>query len=120
MCIRDSAYWVTYSKGELNYEANTYAEQFLGLDTATGMLTGVQNVALVANGSDPAMGTDNKDCTIAQYTDKAGQTAGVAASFKAEVSSDLLGQVVKVYFKKGASEMCIRDSRGPHRFGSKP
>ena len=32
-----NAYWVTYSKGELNYEANTYAEQFLGLDTATGM-----------------------------------------------------------------------------------
>ena len=107
-----NARWVTYSKGELNYEQNTYAEQFLGLATATGKLTGVQNVAAVANGSDPAQGTDNKNCTIAQYTDKNGTpNVGTAATFEAEISSDLLGQVVKVYYKKGAASSALADAQ---------
>lgn len=99
-----NARWVTYSKGELNYEANTYADQFLGLATVTGQLTGVQNVAAVANSGTPAQGADNKTCTISEYTDKANQTAGIDATFEAEISSDLLGQVVKVYYKKGAGD----------------
>lgn len=112
-----NAPYVSYNRGELQFgnaidSTKSYAEQYLGLETATGKLTAVQNVAAVANGRDPAMGTDNKDCTIAKYTDKAGTpNVGTAASFEAKVSSDLLGQVVKVYFKKSASGTGLADAQ---------
>ena len=93
------AEWVTYSKGELTYKGNTYAEQFLGLRTVEGILTATNSNKLgtVVNSISSSL---NESETVAVDA-FAGSTYDLVAVGDAD--DNLLGQPVKAYYKKAGT-----------------
>lgn len=93
-----NAYWVSYSKGELTYADNTYAQQYMKLYSATGTLVATQTNAIDATATDTVK-TDSKYSTITdvKYSNKSETTASV--DFEYAVPNELLGQEVRVYFR---------------------
>mgnify|MGYP000036877263 CR=1 FL=1 len=89
------AYAVSYNKGELTYDNQTYAEFALKLNTQEGILTDAGKVAL----------SYNKDATTYSISlDDDGEYITVGGvSFKTTVDASLLGQDVKVYYREGTT-----------------
>ena len=94
-----NAYWVSYTKGELTYANNTYAQQYMKLYSATGTLIETQTNAIDATATDTVK-TDSKYSVInnVKYSnsDKAVENP---VQFEYAVSNELLGQEVRVYFR---------------------
>ena len=89
------AEWVTYSKGELTYKGNTYAEQFLNLRTAEGILDETNSNKLGANMN--ASLNDSDKVRVTLYAPDANHNTTISAVGDADDS--LLGQPVKMYYK---------------------
>ena len=93
------AEWVTYSKGELTYKGNTYAEQFLGLRTAEGILDETNSNKLGANMN--ASLNDSDKVRVTFYApDALGNTTITAVG---DADDSLLGQPVKMYYKQAGT-----------------
>lgn len=90
------AEWVTYSKGELTYKGNTYAEQFLGLRTAEGILAETNSNKLGSSMSASLNDSDKVRVTL-YVADASGNYPTITAVGDADDS--LLGQPVKMYYK---------------------
>lgn len=88
------AEWVTYSKGELTYKGNTYAEQFLGLRTAEGILDETNSNKL--GGTMNASLNDSDKVRVTLYAAVNGNTTITAVG---DADDSLLGQPVKMYYK---------------------
>lgn len=93
------AEWVTYSKGELTYKGNTYAEQFLGLRTAEGILDETNSNKLGANMN--ASLNDSDKVRVTLYAPDANRNTTITAVGDADDS--LLGQPVKMYYKQAGT-----------------
>lgn len=94
-----NAYWVSYSKGELTYANNTYAQQYMKLYSATGTLTATQTNAIDATATDTVK-TDSKYSTISNVTYWNSNTVTRdPVDFEYDVPNELLGQEVRVYFR---------------------
>ncbi len=93
-----NAYWVSYSKGELTYADNTYAQQYMKLYSATGTLTATQTNA-IANDAIDTVKSENKYSTIenVKYSNDSNTTPSV--DFEYATPNELLGQEVRVYFR---------------------
>ena len=89
------AEWVTYSKGELTYKGNTYAEQFLNLRTAEGILDETNSNKLGDNMN--ASLNDSDKVRVTLYAPDANHNTTISAVGDADDS--LLGQPVKMYYK---------------------
>lgn len=92
------AEWVTYSKGELTYKGNTYAEQFLGLRTAEGILDETNSNKLGANMN--ASLNDSDKVRVTLYAPVNGNTTITAVG---DADDSLLGQPVKMYYKQAGT-----------------
>lgn len=91
------AEWVTYSKGELTYKGNTYAEQFLNLRTAEGILTDTNSNKLGTSADSISSSLNESDkVTVTLYAAVGGNTAITAVG---DADDSLLGQPVKMYYK---------------------
>ena len=90
------AEWVTYSKGELTYKGNTYAEQFLGLRTAEGILAETNSNKL-GNSMNASLNDSDKVRVTLYVADASGNYPTITAVGDADDS--LLGQPVKMYYK---------------------
>lgn len=92
-----NAYWVAYSKGELTYQDNTYAQQYMKLYSATGTLTETQTNA-IANEAVDTVKSDSKYSTIkdVKYSD---DKTDASVNFEYAAPNELLGQEVRVYFR---------------------
>lgn len=90
------AEWVTYSKGELTYKGNTYAEQFLGLRTAEGILAETNSNKLGSSMNASLNDSDKVRVTL-YVADASGNYPTISAVGDADDS--LLGQPVKMYYK---------------------
>ena len=93
------AEWVTYSKGELTYKGNTYAEQFLGLRTAEGILDETNSNKLGANMNASLNDSDKVRVTL-YAADAHGNTTITAVG---DADDSLLGQPVKMYYKQAGT-----------------
>lgn len=93
------AEWVTYSKGELTYKGNTYAEQFLGLRTVEGILTATNSNKLgtVVNSISSSL-NESETVFVDAFT---GTSDDLLATGDAD--DNLLGQPVKAYYKKAGT-----------------
>lgn len=94
------AEWVTYSKGELTYKGNTYAEQFLGLRTAEGILAETNSNKLGSSMSASLNDSDKVRVTL-YVADASGNYPTITAVGDADDS--LLGQPVKMYYKQAGT-----------------
>lgn len=94
-----NAYWVSYTKGELTYQGNTYAQQYMKLYSATGTLIETQTNAIDATATDTVK-TDSKYSVIdnVKYSNS-NETVNNPVQFEYAVSNELLGQEVRVYFR---------------------
>ena len=92
-----NAYWVSYSKGELTYADNTYAQQYMKLYSATGTLAATQTNAIATQASDTVK-TESKYSTITdvKYSD---DKTDASVDFEYATPNELLGQQVRVYFR---------------------
>lgn len=91
------AEWVTYSKGELTYKGNTYAEQFLNLRTAEGILTDTNSNKLGTSADSISSSLNDSDkVTVTLYAAVNGNTTITAVG---DADDSLLGQPVKMYYK---------------------
>lgn len=91
------AEWVTYSKGELTYKGNTYAEQFLNLRTAEGILTDTNSNKLGTSADSISSSLNESDkVTVTLYAAVGGNTTITAVG---DADDSLLGQPVKMYYK---------------------
>lgn len=89
--------WVTYSKGELTYKGNTYAEQFLNLRTAEGILTDTNSNKLGTSADNISSSLNESDkVTVTLYAAVGGNTTITAVG---DADDSLLGQPVKMYYK---------------------
>ena len=93
--------WVTYSKGELTYKGNTYAEQFLGLRTVEGILTDTNSNKLgtAANSVSSSL-NDSDKVRVTLYAAVNGITTITAVG---DADDSLLGQPVKMYYKQAGT-----------------
>lgn len=94
------AEWVTYSKGELTYKGNTYAEQFLGLRTAEGILAETNSNKLGSSMNASLNDSDKVRVTL-YVADASGNYPTITAVGDADDS--LLGQPVKMYYKQAGT-----------------
>lgn len=91
------AYAVSYNKGELTYDNLTYAEFALKLDTSEGMLVNAGKVALNADQNATVPDDDGDQIELKNVGN------GEEKTFKTTVDASLLGQDVKVYYRKGTT-----------------
>ena len=91
------AEWVTYSKGELTYKGNTYAEQFLNLRTAEGILTDTNSNKLGTSADSISSSLNESDkVTVTLY---AAVNGNITITAVGDADDSLLGQPVKMYYK---------------------
>ena len=94
-----NAYWVSYTKGELTYQGNTYAQQYMKLYSATGTLIETQTNAMAEQAADTVK-TDSKYSVIDDVTySNSNDTVNNPVEFEYAVPNELLGQEVRVYFR---------------------
>ena len=96
--------YVTYNNGEVqfgtwNQPNRSYGQQYLGLETAVGVLNETKTVKLDSSATNIAKGTNSEN--TAKIDANALVTDSVQGTVKYDVSADLLGQAVKVYYKEG-------------------
>ncbi len=93
-----NAYWVSYSKGELTYADNTYAQQYMKLYSATGTLTETPTNALADHSVDTVK-SDSKYSTITNVKYSNDKNTTPSVDFEYAAPNELLGQEVRVYFR---------------------
>lgn len=96
--------YVTYNNGEVqfgtwNQPNRSYGQQYLGLETAVGVLAETKTVKLDSSATNIAKGTNSEN--TAKIVDDNLVSDSVEGTVKYDVSADLLGQAVKVYYKQG-------------------
>lgn len=93
------AEWVTYSKGELTYKGNTYAEQFLSLRTVEGILSATNSNKLGTTNNDIKSSLNDVDTVFVDaFTDTFDDLLATG-----DADDNLLGQPVKAYYKKAGT-----------------
>lgn len=96
--------YVSYNNGQVQFGSwnrpdRSYGQQYLGLETAVGVLDQTKTVDLDKNAANIAKGTkSDSTAVLVQSNDITGSVSGTV---KYDVSADLLGQAVKVYYKEG-------------------
>ena len=99
------AKYVTYNKGELTYNDETYAEFALKLKTVEGVLKNAGKVALddVATPGNVTLNENGDQIVLDGTTANPISPAGAPTTFKTTVDASLLGQDVKVYYREGTT-----------------
>ena len=96
------AKYVVYSKGELTYGDNTYAEQYLSLRTVEGTLVETNNNKLGATTGSIAASLNESDKVMVQ-TGFDSKGAPVYVTAVGDADDNLLGQPVKMYYKQAGT-----------------
>lgn len=99
--------YVTYNNGEVqfgtwNQPDRSYGQQYLGLETVVGVLDETKTVKLDDSATNIAKGTNSEN--TAKIVANGKITDSKAGDVKYDVSADLLGQAVKVYYKQGKTD----------------
>ena len=99
--------YVTYNNGEVqfgtwNQPNRSYGQQYLGLETVVGVLAETKTVKLDKSATNIAKGTNSEN--TAKIVDNNLVSDSVAGDVNYDVSADLLGQAVKVYYKTGKND----------------
>ena len=99
------AKYVTYNKGELTYNDETYAEFALKLKTVEGVLKNAGKVALddVATPGNVTLNENGDQIALDGTTANPISPANAPTTFKTTVDASLLGQDVKVYYREGTT-----------------
>ena len=97
------AKYVVYSKGELTYGENTYAEQFLGLRTVEGTQVEPNSNKLGAVQGSIASSLNETDKVMVQTGVDATSNKPVYATAIGDADDNLLGQPVKMYYKQAGT-----------------
>lgn len=99
------AKYVTYNKGELTYNDETYAEFALKLKTVEGVLKNAGKVALddVATPGNVTPNENGDQIVLDGTTANPISPANAPTTFKTTVDASLLGQDVKVYYREGTT-----------------
>lgn len=93
------AKYVVYSKGELTYGENTYAEQYLSLRTVEGILTETNSNKLGTGKYNVNNSLNDVDSVyVAAFTGSRDDIRAVG-----DADDSLLGQPVKMYYKKAGT-----------------
>ena len=100
--------YVSYNRGELQFGNATdstmsYAEQYLGLKTAVGQLTATKTMKYATSATNVYKGTSSDNTAVIDNVANVSNTVASPTNVKADVSADLLGEIVKVYYKKGTT-----------------
>lgn len=103
-----NAPYVSYNRGELQFGSATdstksYAEQYLGLKTAVGQLTATKTMKYATSATNVYKGTSSDNTAVIDNVANVSNTVAGPTNVKADVSADLLGEIVKVYYKEGTT-----------------
>lgn len=102
-----NAPYVSYNRGELQFgsaldSTMSYGEQYLGLEIAMGQLTETKTMKYDATSATNVVKGTNSD-NVAKIAVVSGVTNTEAGDVDFDVSADLLGEIVNVYYKKGST-----------------
>lgn len=103
-----NAPYVSYNRGELQFgsaidSTKSYAEQYLGLKTAVGQLTETKTMKYATSATNVYKGTSSDNTAVIGNVANVSNTVAGTPNVKADVSADLLGEIVKVYYKEGTT-----------------